>query len=51
MREDSQTGVHGVLKMLLDGSVLRNCYLQYPIENNVAYTGLIVLMFCFALHT
>ena len=40
----------GVLKMLLDGSVLRNCYLQYPIENNVAYecNGLIVFMFlCF----
>ena len=43
--------MHGVLKMLLDGSVLRDCYLQYPIENNVAYecNGLIVFMFlCFA---
>ena len=50
MQSDVLMSVLDVLKMLIDGSVSRDCYLQYSIENNVAYerNGLIVLMFlCF----
>ena len=46
--------VLGVLKKLIDGSVLRDYYLQYPTENNVVYecNGLIVFMFlCFECYT